>query len=175
MSTWNIDTTHSGINFSVRHMVVSKVRGRFAKYSGALQIDDSDLSRSTAEITIEAASIDTGVVDRDKHLRSPDFFDVEKYPTLTYRLKSLEKVDAENYRGVGELSIHGVTREVPLAIEFGGQTKDPYGNQRMGFSAKTHIERKDFGLTWNMLLEAGGLTVGDRIDIEIELEAIKAA
>lgn len=175
MSTWNIDPSHSGINFSVRHMVVSKVRGRFTKYSGALQIDDSDLSRSTAEVSIEAASIDTGVTDRDNHLRSPDFFDVEKYPTLTYRVKSLEKVGAENYRGRGDLTIHGVTREVPLEIEFGGQTKDPYGNQRMGFSAKTHIERKDFGLTWSMLLETGGLVVGDRIDIDIELEAVKAA
>ena len=174
-NTWNIDATHSGIHFSVRHMVVSKVRGRFTKYSGELDLDEDDLTRSTIEGTIDVGSIDTGVPDRDAHLRSADFFDVEKFPTLTYRSKRIEKLGDDRYRIVGDLTIRDVTREVPLDVEYGGKSKDPWGNERLGFFAKASIDRKDFGLAWNQVLEAGGVLVGERVDIDVELEAMKAA
>lgn len=174
-TTWNIDPTHSGVNFSVRHMVISKVRGKFAKYRGELSLDDDDLTKSSIDIAIDAASLDTGVEDRDAHLRSADFFDVEKYPELRYRSTRIDKVDDENFRVTGDLTIRDETREVVLDVEFGGRGKDPWGNERAGFSAKGRIDRKDFGLKWNQALEAGGVLVGDRVDIDIEVEAVKAA
>jgi polyisoprenoid-binding protein YceI len=173
-ANWNIDAAHSGINFSVRHMVVSKVRGRFAKYTGAISIDDDDLTRSVVEVTVDAASLDTGVADRDTHLRSPDFFDVEKFPTLRFRSKRIEKLADARYRVIGDLTIRDVTREVPLDVESGGQAKDPWGNERAGFVARASVDRKDFGLQWNQVLEAGGLLLGDRVDIELDVEAVKA-
>lgn len=173
-NTWTIDTTHSGIHFSIRHMVVSKVRGRFAKYSGTLQLNDEDLARSTVEASIDAASIDTGTPQRDDHLRSADFFDVEKFPELKFRSRDIAKL-GDGYRVTGDLTIRDVTREVSLDVEYGGRTKDPWGNERIGFVAKTSLDRKDFGLGWNQLLEAGGVVVGDRVEIELELEAVKAA
>jgi polyisoprenoid-binding protein YceI len=174
-TTWNIDTTHSGVSFSVRHMVIAKVRGRFAKYAGAIHLDEGDMTRSTAELSIDAASIDTGVTDRDAHLRSPDFFDVEKFPELRFASKRIEKRDDAHFGVVGDLTIHGVTREVVLDLEYGGRTKDPWGNERIGLVAKGAIDRKDFGLTWNTVLEAGGIMVGDRVDLELEAEAVRAA
>jgi len=174
-SNWNIDAAHSGINFSVRHMVVSKVRGRFAKYTGAVHLDEGDLTKSTVETTIEASSIDTGAPQRDAHLQSPDFFDAEKFPQLRFRSKRIEKVDDAHYRVIGDLTIRDVTREVSLDVEYGGRAKDPWGNERIGFIAKTAFDRKDFGLGWNQVLEAGGVLVGDRVDIELEVQAVKAA
>lgn len=174
-NTWTIDATHSGINFSIRHMVVSKVRGRFGKYSGTLQLDDEDLTRSTVEASIDAASIDTGTAQRDDHLRSADFFDAEKFPELKFKSSSIVKLDDANYRVTGDLTIRDVTRPVSLEVEYGGRTKDPWGNERVGFVAKTSLIRKDFGLGWNQVLEAGGVVVGDRVDVELELEAVKAA
>lgn len=174
ITSWNIDAAHTGINFSVRHMVVSKVRGRFAKYSGTLQVDEDDLSRSVVEVIIDAASLETGVPDRDAHLLSTDFFDVEKFPELRYRSKRIERLDDARYRVIGDLTIRDVTREVPLDVEYGGRAKDPWGNERVGFVAKASLDRKDFGLKWNQLLEAGGVLVGDRVDIDIELEAVRA-
>jgi len=173
-SNWNIDLTHSGINFSIRHMVVSKVRGRFGSYTGKLELNENDLSRSQVEVQIDAASIDTGVEQRDGHLRSADFFDTEKYPRLTYKSRRIEKQSDDRYRVIGDLTIRDVTREVPLDVEFGGRAKDPWGNERAGFTARASIERKDFGLGWNQVLEAGGVLVGDKVDIDIELEAVKA-
>jgi polyisoprenoid-binding protein YceI len=172
---WNIDGAHSGINFSIRHMVVAKVRGRFAKYTGRLELDDDDLTRSAVEATIDASSIDTGTPQRDEHLRSADFFDVEKFPELRFRSQRIEKVDDARYRVIGELTIRDVTREVALDVEYGGRAKDPWGNERVGFVAKTALDRKDFGLKWNQALEAGGVLVGDRVDIELEVQAVKAA
>jgi polyisoprenoid-binding protein YceI len=172
---WTIDAAHSGINFSIRHMVVSKVRGRFAKYQGTLQIDDNDLTRSVIEATIDASSIDTGTAQRDAHLRSADFFDVEKFPELRFRSQRIEKLEDARYRVIGALTIRDITREVALDVEYGGQAKDPWGNQRMGFIAKTALDRKDFGLGWNQLLETGGVLVGDRVEIELEVQAVKAA
>jgi polyisoprenoid-binding protein YceI len=177
MSTnnWNIDATHSGINFSIRHMVVSKVRGRFAKYTGKVDLDDGDLTRSFVEATIDASSIDTGTPQRDAHLLSPDFFDVETFPELRFRSTRIEKGAGDRYRVVGDLTIRDVTREVSLDVEYGGRAKDPWGNERIGFVATTSLDRKDFGLGWNQLLEAGGVLVGDHVDVELEVQAVKAA
>lgn len=171
---WEIDSGHSGIHFSVRHMVVAKVRGQFARWSGRLVVPGGDdFARGRAEVIIDASSIATGVADRDAHLTSPDFFDVARFPELTFRSTGVEKVTASRYRVTGTLTIRGVAREVVLDAEYAGTTKDPWGNERLGFSATTAIDRKDFGLTWNQLLEAGGVMVGDRIDISLEVEAVK--
>jgi len=174
-SKWNIDLSHSGVNFSIRHMVISKVRGRFAKFTGVLNLDDEDITRSVVDATIDASSIDTGVEQRDAHLRSADFFDVEKYPELRFRSTRIEKLDDDRFRVVGELTIRDVTREVALDVEGGGRAKDPWGNERTGFVAKTTLDRKDFGLKWNQALEAGGVLVGDRVDIELDVQGVKAA
>lgn len=171
---WDIDVGHSAIHFWVRHMVISKVHGRFAKWSGTIQLDEADLTRSTVDVKIDAASIDTQVADRDAHLRSPDFLDVAKYPELAFRSRKIEKA-GEGYRVTGDLSLHGVTREVVLEAEFAGSAKDPWGNQRSGFSAKAAIDRREFGLVWNAALEAGGVLVGEKVEITIELEAVKKA
>jgi polyisoprenoid-binding protein YceI len=172
---WNIDTAHSGINFSIRHMVIAKVRGRFTKYTGRVDLDEADLTRTQIDVAIDASSLDTGVADRDAHLRSADFFDVETWPELRFRSTRIEAKGGERYRLVGALTIRDVTREVALDVEYGGRAKDPWGNERVGFLAKTSIDRKDFGLKWNQLLEAGGVLVGDRVDIELEVQAVKAA
>ena len=174
-TTWNIDAAHSGINFSIRHMVVSKVRGRFARFAGTVELDDADLTRSTIAVAIETASIDTGTAQRDDHLRSADFFDAERFPHLRFQSKRIESLGRDHYRVHGDLTIRDVTREVALDVEYGGQAKDPWGNERAGFLAKTSIERKDFGLKWNQVLEAGGVLVGERVDIELEVQAVKAA
>src|SRR5512146_1601244 len=170
---WQVDGAHSAVTLSVRHMVISKVRGRFGKWNAKLALDTADLSRSTVEVEIEAASIDTGVADRDNHLRSPDFLDVQKYPSLRYNSRRVEVRSPERLRVIGDLTIRNVTREVALDVDYGGQGKDPWGNQRVGFTATASLNRKDFGLTWNQALETGGVLVADRVDIEIELQAIK--
>jgi polyisoprenoid-binding protein YceI len=174
-SKWNLDAAHSSINFSIRHMVVSKVRGHFGKFAGTVDLDEGDLTRSSVEATIDAASIDTGTPQRDTHLRSPDFFDLEKYPELRFRSTRVEKVGDDRYRVVGELTIRDVTREVALDVEYAGRGTDPWGNQRIAFAAKTAIDRKDFGLKWNQALEAGGVLVGDRVEIELDVQVVKAA
>jgi polyisoprenoid-binding protein YceI len=172
---WTIDQAHSDIHFSVRHLVVSKVRGRFTKVRGALDIDDKDMTRSVVEVTIDASSIDTGTPERDTHLRSADFFDVEQFPELRFRSARIERLDETLYRVFGQLTLHGVTREMSLDVEYGGRAKDPWGNERVGFVAKTSLDRKDFGLGWNQVLEAGGVLVGDRVEIELDVQAVRAA
>lgn len=173
-TTWNIDTTHSDLHFSVRHMVFAKVRGRFAAWSGAVKLDPKDLTRSSVEVEIEAHSIDTGVADRDQHLRSGDFLNVEQFPKLRFVSSGVEKA-GERYRLHGDLTLRDVTKAVVLDVEYGGQAKDPWGNQRVAFTATTSIDRRDFGLAWNQVLEAGGVLVGERIDIEVEVQAVEAA
>lgn len=173
-TTWNIDGTHSGVHFTVRHMVFAKVRGSFRDWRGTLKLNPADLSSTSAEVEIQAASIDTGVADRDNHLRSGDFFDVERFPTLRFKSTRVESLGDERFKLVGELTIRDVTREVVLESEFGGKGKDPWGNERVAFTAKTSLNRGDFGLTWNQALEAGGVLVSDRVDIEIELQAVAA-
>jgi len=172
---WNIDAAHSGINFSIRHMVISKVRGRFTAFSGTVELDEGDLSRAQIEAQIEASSIDTGTAQRDGHLKSADFFDVEKFPQLRFRSTRIETEGKDRYRVTGELTIRGVTREIVLEAEASGKGVDPWGNERLGFAARTSLDRKDFGLTWNQALETGGLLVGDRVDIELDVQAVKAA
>ncbi len=172
---WEIDSGHSGIHFSVRHMVVAKVRGQFARWSGTILQDSEDFGRGSVDVVIDATSIDTGVADRDQHLISADFLDTTKHPEIRFTGRRVEKVGANRLRLGGELALRGVTRDVVLEVEFAGRTKDPWGNERAGFTAKTSIDRKDFGLTWNQVLEAGGVLVGDRVDIEIEIEAVRQA
>lgn len=174
MTRYEIDTTHSSIDFSIRHLVIAKVRGRFTKFRGTIELDAADLSKSTVSVEIEAASISTNEDKRDAHLRSADFFDVENYPLLTFTSKQVE-VDGSDLRVTGALSIHGVTRDVVLLVESLGTAKDPYGNERIAFAAKTSIDRKVFGLHWNQLLDAGGFMVGDKVEIGLDVEAVKAA
>jgi polyisoprenoid-binding protein YceI len=153
-------------------MVISKVHGRFTKWNGTVVLDDSDLSKSSVEVSIDAASIETHEAKRDAHLRSPDFFDVEKFPTLVFKSKKV----TESGGGLavrGDLTLHGVTKEVLLEVESLGRTKDPWGGERAGFSAKASIDRKEFGLGWNQVLEAGGVLVGEKIEITLEIEAVK--
>jgi polyisoprenoid-binding protein YceI len=171
--TWQIDSAHSGIHFSVRHLVIAKVRGQFGRWTGALSIPDDDLSRATVEVTIDATSIDTGVADRDQHLRSADFFDVATFPEITFRTRRIERSGGDHFSLLGDLTIRGVTREVVLGVESSGRTRDPWGNVRAAFSAKASIDRKEFGLTWNQALETGGVMVGDKVEIEIEVEAVR--
>jgi polyisoprenoid-binding protein YceI len=169
---WDIDVGHSAIHFWVRHLVISKVHGRFARWTGTIDLDQGDLTRSSVDVKIDAASIDTQVADRDAHLRSPDFLDVAKYPELSFRSRRIEKA-GDGYRVTGDLTLHGVTREVTLEAEFAGTAKDPWGNERTAFAAKTSLDRRDYGLTWNAALEAGGVLVGEKVEISIELEAVK--
>jgi polyisoprenoid-binding protein YceI len=170
---WNIDTVHSAIHFTVRHMVVAKVRGRFAKWDGEISFDENDPAGSSVDVTIDGTSIDTNEPKRDAHLRSADFLDVEKFPKLIFKSKKVQ-LKGGQLTVLGDLTIHGVTKEVVLDGEYLGQQKDPYGGTRVGFSAKTAINRKDFGLHWNVALEAGGVLVGDKIEIALDVEAVAA-
>ncbi len=175
ISRWNLDPTHSGIHFSVRHMVIAKVRGRFGAFTGTLELDPRDLSSAKVEVEIDPSSIDTGVADRDAHLRSADFFDVERFPTARFVGARMEPVGGDRYRLHGALTIRDVTREVALDVEHLGASKDPWGNDRVAFAGKVSIDRRDFGLKWNQALEAGGVLVGERVDLELEVQAVAAS
>ncbi len=174
MAKYTFDLSHSGISFQVRHMVVSKVRGTFDKWEGELELDESDLTQSRVRVSIDAASVNTREQKRDEHLRSADFFDVQKFPQLVFESTRMEKA-GEGYRLVGNLSVHGVTKEVALEVELNGFAKSPWGDERVGFSAKGGVDRRDFGLVYNAALEAGGVLIGDRVEIGIEIEAVKQA
>ncbi|GAC1519572.1 MAG: YceI family protein [Herpetosiphon sp.] len=171
---WTIDASHSAIDFSVRHMMISTVRGSFAKFSGTVNIDEADPTRSAVEVQIDASSIDTRDAQRDGHLRGPDFFDAEKFPTLTFKSKRVERHGESQARIIGDLTIRDVTREVTLDTEYNGQAKSPWGTVSAGFEAHTKISRKDWGLTWNAALETGGMLVGDEIKISIQIEVVKS-
>jgi polyisoprenoid-binding protein YceI len=173
--TYQIDSAHSAAHFSVRHLMVSNVRGEFTKLSGTVVYDAANPANSSLEARVEVASISTREPQRDAHLKSPDFFDAEKFPELTFRSKQVVN-EGDEWKVKGDLTIHGVTREVTLTVE--GPTpevKDPWGGFRIGATAETKIHRKDFGLTWNMALEAGGVVVGDDVKISIEIEAMRQA
>jgi polyisoprenoid-binding protein YceI len=173
---WQIDPAHSAAHFSVRHLMISNVRGEFSKLSGSALINPADPAKSKVEVAIEAASINTREPQRDEHLRSADFFDVANHATLTFRSKRVQALGADNFKLTGDLTIRGVTKEVTFDVE--GPTasiKDPYGNVRTGIAATTKVNRKDFGLVWNALTEAGGLVVGDEVKITIEAELIQQA
>ena len=173
---WQIDPAHSAAHFSVRHLMISNVRGEFTKLSGSATIDMADPSKSKVDVTIDAASINTREPQRDEHLRSSDFFDVARFPSLTFRSTRVEAHGADEFKVTGELTLHGVTREVVLDVE--GPTpaiKDPWGNVRAGVTATAKINRKDFGLVWNAVTEAGCLVVGDEVKITIEAELLQQA
>jgi len=171
--TWKIDAAHSHIQFSVRHMMISKVRGEFADFGGTINFDENDPEATSVHVEIDAASIDTGVEDRDNHLRSEDFLKVEEYPTITFESKRVELVGDRRARLVGDLTIRGRSREVELDVELQGIAKSPWGNYSAGFSASASFNRKQWGLEWNQALETGGVLVGDKVNVDIEVELVK--
>jgi len=175
-NTYTIDPAHSSAHFSVRHMMVTNVRGAFSKINGTVTFDPENPAATVIEATIDVATINTNEPQRDAHLKSADFFDVEKFPAITFKGKKAEKVADDEWKITGDLTIHGVTRQEVLTVE--GPTeesKDPYGNVRIGASARTKIKRSDFGLTWNAVLETGGIAVSDDVKLEIEVSLIKGA
>ncbi len=172
--TFKLDTTHSRIGFVARHALVTKVRGSFNEFAGTARFDEDDPSASHVEVTIEGASIDTRNADRDAHLRSNDFLDLETHPQITFASTDVEKVDSETYRVTGDLTIKGVTKSVTIDFAYEGAAVDPFGNQRIGFEGSTVINRKDWGVNWNAPLEAGGVLVSEKITLEFEISAIRA-
>jgi polyisoprenoid-binding protein YceI len=172
--TWEIDPAHSSFQFKVRHLTVSNVKGDFSKSRGVVVIDDKDITQLRVEVAIDAASVNTGHAQRDEHLRGPDFFDVSKHPTLTFVSKNVSKADGGRLKVTGDLTIHGVTREITVDVEGPtAEVKDPWGNFRRGATATTKINRKDFGLTWNKVLDGGGLVVADEVNIYVEVELVR--
>jgi len=175
-TTWNIDPVHTTAEFKIRHMMITNVKGHFKPVNGVITIDEGDISKSHVEASIDAASINTREADRDAHLRSAEFLDVEKFPTLTFSSTRVTRTGQEDLEVEGDLTIHGVTRPVTFLVE--GPTapgKDPWGSVRIGLSATTKINRKDFGLTWNAALETGGILVGDEVTISLDVQAVKAS
>ncbi len=168
---WVIDPTHSEITFKVKHLMISNVKGEFKTFQAT--IDGEDFTKSKISASIDADSISTNNEDRDTHLKSADFFEVENYPNITFESTSIKKVDDDEFKIVGDLTIKGVTKEITLDTEFGGYMKDPYGNEKAGFSIDGKINRKDFGLNWNATLEAGGIMVGNEIKINVEVQFVK--
>jgi polyisoprenoid-binding protein YceI len=174
-STWNIDPAHSSAQFSVRHLAISTVRGTFSKISGTVQLDESDITKSTVNVSIDVATVDTHEPDRDADLRTDKFFDVAKYPTMTFKSKKVEQVAPGKLKVTGDFTLHGVTKEVVLDVE--GPTppvKDPWGNQRAAVSAATKINRQAYGVKWNATMDNGGVVVGDDVSINLDVEMVKA-
>ena len=171
-STWNVDASHSQVGFAVKHLVISNVRGEFGAYQGKVVLDDADVTRSTVEATIDVNSVNTKVADRDAHLKSPDFFDVAKYPSITFKSTKVAKAGKDQLKVTGDLTLHGVTKPVVLDVSTSPEVKGMYGETRRAFAATTKISRKDYGLTWNKLVEAGP-AVGDEVTIALDLEAVK--
>jgi polyisoprenoid-binding protein YceI len=173
---WDLDHAHSSIDFTVRHLLVSKVRGRFTKWTGHLQLDEQDLTRSRVDVEIDVASVDTHEPQRDTHLRSGDFFEVEKHPRILFKSKRVEEKGKDHLAITGDLTIRGATHEVVLDVERNGVVaKDPWGKRRAGFTATAKINRKDFGVSYNQVLDQGGLALGEEVAITIEIEATAAA
>jgi polyisoprenoid-binding protein YceI len=174
MSTYQIDPAHSSAQFKVRHLMISNVKGEFDKIIGTVNYDPANPSASTVDATIEVASISTRDEQRDAHLKSPDFFDVEKFPTITFKSRKVTGTGGDSFTVAGDLTIHGVTKEVNLKVaELTEEAKDPWGNMRRGASATTKINRKDFGMHFNMALETGGIMVGEEVDLTIDVELIR--
>ncbi|HEY3343695.1 MAG TPA: YceI family protein [Anaerolineaceae bacterium] len=170
---WTIDPAHSEINFAIRHMMISNVRGRFEKFSGNVDFNEETPAASSVDVKIEAASMNTRDSNRDAHLRSPDFLNADQYPNLTFRSRTVEVVDSNHGRIHGELTMRDITRPVTLEVEYSGQAKSPWGTTSAGFTAHAVINRKEWDLTWNRGLETGGMLVGDELKVDIELEIIK--
>jgi polyisoprenoid-binding protein YceI len=175
-STWDVDSAHSAAGFSVRHMMVSNVKGAFGDVKGAVNLDDKDITKSTVEATIDVSTISTGNAKRDEHLKAPDFFDVAKYPTITFKSTKVAKAGQGKLKVTGDLTMHGITKPVVLEVEGPSkEAKDPWGNTRTGVAATTKLNRKDFGLTYNQALETGGVAVGEEVTVNLELELVKKA
>ncbi|WP_028393572.1 YceI family protein [Bacillus cihuensis] len=172
---WAIDVSHSEVAFSVKHMMISKVKGSFNQFDAAIEADPADLTTANITFTVDVASVDTRSEDRDNHLRSADFFDVETYPTLTVTSKKITKTGDNEYELTGDVSLHGVTREETFQVTFEGEAKDPWGNDKAGFSGSGKVKRSDYGLTWNTALETGGVLVGDQITLNFDIQAVKQA
>jgi polyisoprenoid-binding protein YceI len=175
VTTWAIDRAHTHVEFAVRHMMITTVKGRFTDVTGTVRMHDDDLTKSEADIRIKVDSIDTREAQRDAHLKSPDFFDAESYPEITFRSARVADVDGNEFKLTGELTIHGVTRDVTLHATSEGRGRDPWGGERAGFTATTKIKRSDFGLKWNQALETGGVLVGDDVKITLDVELLKQA
>jgi len=173
-ATWEIDPVHSNVEFKVRHLMISNVKGKFEKLSGTVVSDDKDVGKSIVNVTIDASSIGTGNEKRDGHLKSPDFLDVVKYPTLNFKSRTVTPAGPGKLKMVGDLTIHGVTREATFDVEGpSAEVKDPLGNLKVGASATAKIDRKDFGLTWNAAMETGGLLVGNEVVISLDVQFVK--
>ena len=170
--TWNVDPSHTVVGFTARHLMISKVRGRFTTFTGSVTIAEDPL-QSTVEANVDLSSVTTGDDQRDAHLKSADFFDIENHPHMTFRSTSL-KADGEDFVMTGDLTVAGTTRTVDFELEFDGVEKDPWGGTRAGFTASTEISRKDWEMTWNVALETGGVLVGDKVKIELDVELVKA-
>jgi polyisoprenoid-binding protein YceI len=171
--TWQIDSSHTNVEFTVRHMMISNVKGQFQKTTGTITANGNDAASAKIDVTIDASSIETRVERRDAHLKSPDFLDVAKYPTITFKSTNVEAEGPNKWKVTGDLTLHGVTRQVVLDVDGSGPPVQVMGNTRAGASATTKIKRGDFGLTWNKALEAGGVLVGDEVAISIDVEAVK--
>jgi polyisoprenoid-binding protein YceI len=170
---WTLDPTHSELLFKVKHLMISNVKGEFRKFNAEIFTNENDFTKSSIEVTIDATSIFTNEESRDGHLKSADFFDVQNYPELTFKGTSFKKIDDENYKLKGDLTIKGVSKEVTLDVEFGGVNTDPWGNEKAGFSLNGKINRKDFGLNWNAALETGGVLVSDEVKLSAEVQFVK--
>ncbi|MFY9309790.1 MAG: YceI family protein [Bacteroidia bacterium] len=172
VKVWSVDSTHSSIHFAVKHMVIAQTKGSFADYKLKVESEGDDFSNAKIELEIEVNSINTSMPDRDNHLRSADFFDAEKYPAIKFVSKSMTKVTDEDYKLTGDITIKGITRPIEFNVNYGGQLVDPWGNTRAGFTIEGAIDRFDFGLNWNSLLEAGGAVVGKTVKLQAEIELV---
>jgi polyisoprenoid-binding protein YceI len=173
--TWTVDTAHSNIGFTTRHMMISKVHGKFTRVKGELQLPEGSAVPESIIAEIDAASVDTREDQRDGHLRNTDFFDVENYPQLTFKSTSIQKINDAAFNVTGDLTIRGTTKSVTFRVNIEGQGPDPWGGHRIGYSAKTRVDRRDFGLIYNQALEAGGLLIGNDVEIELDIEAVASA
>ncbi|MBM7566598.1 YceI family protein [Paenibacillus sacheonensis] len=173
-SKWLIDATHSSVDFTIKHMMIAKVKGAFHEFSAEIEADPNDLTTANIQFTVALASIDTRNADRDNHLRTGDFFDIENYPTMTFQSTSIVKTDDGEYDVTGNVTLRGLTRPETFQVTYEGSGKDPWGNEKAGFSAKGALKRSEFGLTYNAVLETGGVLIGDEVKFTIELEAVKA-
>jgi polyisoprenoid-binding protein YceI len=172
-TTWKIDPAHSHVGFAIKHLMIATVRGSFRQVEGTVTVDETDPTTANIEVIIPTASVSTGDEKRDGHLRSPDFFDVERFPNMTFRSRRVEATSGDEFRVVGDLTIRDVTKEVVLNVELLGRAKDPWGQEKAGFEATTKFKRSDYGLTWNAALETGGVLVGDEVKVSIEAELTK--
>lgn len=171
---WALDAGHSSVDFSVKHMMIANVKGTFKNFEATIEADPADLTTATIEFSIDTASVDTRNEDRDNHLRSADFFDVENHPKMTFKATSIKKTDDGEYDVTGDLTIRGTTKPQTFAVTFEGSGKDPWGNEKAGFGVKGNISRSEYGLTWNAALETGGVLVGDKVKISLDVQAAKA-